>query len=772
MWKVIGTMLQTGTIASMRPVNGSTWAPRLLSDVKLNRVLRRLEEITAVAEQINTTTENALPASISRLHDLAYNLRWRWDAPTRELFVRLDPHLWESSNQNPVLVLQGVGRERLSELAGDASYTAAVDQAAAMLDAYMASDATWFRQEHGDAGGSTIAYFSAEFGLSEALPIYSGGLGVLAGDHLKSASDLGIPLVAVGLLYQQGYFRQQLSESGWQQELYDTNDFGKLPLIPERAPDGTPVVVEVPFPERPVLAQVWRVQVGRVPLFLLDTNLPENRPEDRDITDQLYGGDVETRIRQELVLGIGGYRALKRLGIEPTVCHMNEGHSAFLSLERMCTLMQQRDISFAEARTIVQAGSVFTTHTPVAAGHDYFPPELMHRYLGEITQNLNIPWHEFLALGRHDPNNEGEYFCQTIFALRMSSHANGVSKLHGEVSRDMWRSLYPDTAVDEVPIGHVTNGVHLPSYLSPQMAGLCDRYVGVNWRQGHEPSQLREEFDRVPSEELWQIHTKHRWDLVRVVRQRLRSQLERDRSPEESISGADVLNPDALTIGFARRFATYKRATLLLRDPDRLARVLTNPARPVQVIFAGKAHPRDEGGKELIRRVVELSRQEPFCGRLVFLEDYNIGVARTLVQGVDVWLNNPQRPLEASGTSGMKAAANGVLNLSTLDGWWDEAWAATRDDEAPPGWAIGDSTNYDDKEYQERIEADALYSLLEREVAPLYYDRDGDGLPRRWIERMKAAMYTVSPVYNTDRMLREYAERYYLPAIDSYRQKR
>lgn len=725
-----------------------------------------------MAEQIRTTTENALPASISRLQDLAYNLRWRWDALTRELFARLDLSLWESSNQNPVLVLQSVGQERLNEAAGDEEYTAAVDQAAAMLDAYMASDATWFRQEHGDAGGSTIAYFSAEFGLSEALPIYSGGLGVLAGDHLKSASDLGIPLVAVGLLYQQGYFRQQLSESGWQQELYDTNDFGKLPLVPERAPDGTPVVVEVPFPERPVLAKVWRVQVGRVPLFLLDTNLIENGPDDRDITDQLYGGDVETRIRQELVLGIGGYRALERLGIEPTVCHMNEGHSAFLSLERMCTLMQQRGISFADARTIVQAGSVFTTHTPVAAGHDYFPPELMHRYLGQFTQNLDIPWREFLALGRHDPNNEGEYFCQTIFALRMSSYANGVSKLHGEVSRDMWKSLYPDTAVDEVPIGHVTNGVHLLSYLSPQLAGLCEQYLGENWRQGHTVSQLREEFDRVPSEELWQIHTKHRWDLVRVVRQRLRSQLERDHSSEESSNGADVLNPDALTIGFARRFATYKRATLLLRDPDRLARILTNPARPVQVVFAGKAHPRDEGGKELIRRVVELSRQEPFRGRLVFLEDYSIGVARTFVQGVDVWLNNPQRPLEASGTSGMKAAANGVLNVSTLDGWWDEAWAATRDDDAPPGWAIGDSTSYDDKEYQERVEADALYSLLEREVAPLYYDRDGDGLPRRWIERMKAAMYTVSPVYNTDRMLREYAERYYLPAIDSYRQMR
>ncbi|MBA2364049.1 MAG: alpha-glucan family phosphorylase [Chloroflexia bacterium] len=722
-----------------------------------------------MTEQTRTTAASALPASIGQLQDLAYNLRWRWDAPTRNLFARLDPLLWENSNQNPALLLQTVDPARLQEVAADAEYSADVANAVAELDVYMASDATWFRQAHGDAGGSLIAYFSAEFGLTEALPIYSGGLGVLAGDHLKSASDLGIPLVAVGLLYQQGYFRQQLSETGWQQELYDTNDFEKLPLVPQRGPDGAPVVVEVPFPDRPVLAQVWRVQVGRVPLYLLDTNFSDNRPEDRDITDQLYGGDVETRIRQELVLGIGGYRALEQLGIQPTVCHMNEGHSAFLSLERVRTVMQQRGIAFAEAQTIVQAGSVFTTHTPVAAGHDYFPPELMDRYLGPFIQELDIARKDFLALGRHDPNNEGEYFCQTIFALRMSQYANGVSKLHGEVSRDMWKDLYPDTAVNDVPVGHVTNGVHLLSYVSPQIDALCDQYLGANWRHGRSVSQLREEFDRVPSDELWQVHTKHRWDLVRVVHHRLRTQLERDHSQEESSAGADVLNPDALTIGFARRFATYKRATLLLRDPDRLARILTSPVRPTQVVFAGKAHPRDEGGKELIRRVVELSRQEPFRGRLVFLEDYNIGVARTLVQGVDVWLNNPQRPFEASGTSGMKAAANGVLNVSTLDGWWDEAWAATRDDAAPPGWAIGDGSTYDD---QEKVEADALYNLLEREVIPLYYDRDGDGLPRRWIERMKSAMYTISPVYNTDRMLCEYAERYYLPAIDSYGQAR
>jgi starch phosphorylase len=711
-----------------------------------------------------------MPRELARLRELALNLRWTWNQPASNLFARLDPELWESTNHNPVLLLATVDRAKLTAAAQDRTYLADLDLALQDLEAYMSDEDTWFRREHGEERDTLIAYFSAEYGLTEALPIYSGGLGVLAGDHLKSASDLGVPLVGVGLLYQQGYFRQYLDEAGWQRESYDTNDFERLPLTLERGADGEPLLVEAPFPGRSVYAQIWRAQVGRVPLYMLDTNVPQNsRPEDRDITDQLYGGDIETRIRQEIVLGIGGYRALELLGLRPSVYHMNEGHNAFLALERVRRLMETRGISFAEAGRLVRASSVFTTHTPVAAGHDYFPPELMDRYLGEYPEQLGIPRAEFLALGRQDPYNDKEYFCQTILALKMSEHSNGVSKLHGAVSRQMWSELYPGRTVDEVPIGYITNGVHMPSFVAPEVERLCERYAGPGWRQEGKET-LRERFERMPPGELWEVRERQRRELVRYARERLQAQWRRRGLPESHVgSAADALNPEVLTIGFARRFATYKRATLLLRDPDRLARILEHPARPVQVVFAGKAHPRDEGGKELIRRIAELSTREPFRGRLVFLEDYNIGVARRLVQGADVWLNNPQRPMEASGTSGMKAGSNGGLNVSTLDGWWDEAWAESGNLPDPPGWAIGHGETYEDKEQQDRVEAEALYDLLEGELAPMFYDRDADGLPRRWIARAKTAIRTISPVYNTDRMLREYTERLYLPAAASSR---
>ncbi|MDP9383369.1 MAG: alpha-glucan family phosphorylase [Chloroflexota bacterium] len=710
------------------------------------------------------TTTYSLPSELTRLRELAYNLRWSWNRPAADLFERIDPALWESTNHNPVLLLSTVDPGRLEAVAQDQTYLADLERASQDLEAYLADDNTWFRREHGDMGDTTIAYFSAEYGLTEALPIYSGGLGVLAADHLKSASDLGVPLVAIGLMYQHGYFRQYLDEGGWQRESYDVNDFEKLPLTLQRDADGNPLLVESPFSDRPVYAHVWRAQVGRVPLYLLDTNVSENRPEDRAITDQLYGGDIETRMRQEIVLGIGGYRALELLGVQPSVYHMNEGHNAFLALERVRSLMESRGLQFVEARRIAAESSVFTTHTPVAAGHDYFPPELVDRYLTEYREQLGLTRAEFFALGRHEPGNDQEYFCQTILALKMSTHNNGVSELHGHVSRQMWQDLYPGTTVDEVPIGHITNGVHMPSFVAPAVDALCERHVGSGWRQ-ESPQALRERFERIPAADLWEIRTRQRKDLVAYARERLRAQLERRGvSASEVRSAADALDPDSLTIGFARRFATYKRATLLLRDPERLASILSNADRPVQLVFAGKAHPRDEGGKELIRRIVEMSRQEPFLGRLVFLEDYNIGVARRLVQGADVWLNNPLRPMEASGTSGMKAAANGVLNLSTLDGWWAEAWAASGTLPNPPGWAIGQGETYEDKELQDRLEAEALYDLLESGVVPLFYERDEQGLPQRWVERMKSAIYTVSPVYNTDRMLREYTEDFYLPA--------
>ncbi len=693
----------------------------------------------------------ALPARLARLKDLALNLRWAWHPDTVALFRRLDEDGWEGSYHNPVLTVQRLDRDRLKAAANDPDFLAHLDRVAADLDAYLAGDGAWFGEAHGREAAGLVAYFSMEFGLTECLPTYSGGLGVLAGDHLKSASDLGVPLVGVGLFYRRGYFRQVLDESGWQHDRDEDNDPARLPMAPALGSDGTPLTIELPFPGRTVAARVWRLRVGRVDLYLLDTDAPENAPEDRALTDRLYGGDVETRIQQEIVLAFGGCRALDALGIAPAVYHMNEGHAAFLSLERARRLMEETGLPFAEVRATVARGLVFTTHTPVAAGHDYFPPELMARYLGDYAGTLGLSLHDLLALGRKHPDDAGEYFCQTILALRMAGRSNGVSKLHGAVSRRMWRDLWPGTPEDEAPIGHVTNGVHLPSW---RAEGLAD--------EGTEAAPAR-----LTDGELWAARGRGRAALVQFARRRLRDQGLRHGlwDPAAGEAGAR-LDPAALTIGFARRFATYKRATLLLRDPERLARILTHPERPVQIIFAGKAHPRDDGGKALIQRIVELSRGGLFGGRLVFLEGYDIAVARALVQGADVWLNNPQRPYEASGTSGMKAAANGVLNVSTLDGWWAEAWEeGMGEDGRAVGWAIGRGEQYEDPEHGARVEAEALYELLEREVVPAFYERDAEGVPQRWVARMRASMAQVPAFFNTDRMVREYTEHFYLPAL-------
>jgi starch phosphorylase len=704
-------------------------------------------------------------------------------------------------------MLGTIDQAQLEAAAADEGFLAHLDRVARDFDVYtsarpvlssveglstdLAGESTWFRRAHGATDGPLVAYFSAEFGLTECLSIFAGGLGVLAGDHLKSASDLGLPLVGVGLLYQQGYFRQYLNEAGWQQEVYEDNDFHNLPLTLERQADGQPLTVEVAYPGRQVVAQVWRAQVGRVSLYLLDTNIPANRPEDRDITDQLYGGDLEMRIQQEIMLGIGGYRALEAIGLEPTAYHMNEGHSAFLALERVRRLMETQDLSFVEAREAASAGLVFTTHTPVPAGQDYFPPDLMDRYFGDYARNpsgrasgrgLGLSRQEFLALGRQDPNNSSEPFCMTILALRLAAYSNGVSRLHGQVTRQMWQGLWPGVPEDEIPIGHVTNGVHFRSWISHEMDQLYDRYLGPRWREEPADQGIWQRAEHIPAEELWRTHERRRERLVAFVRRRLRAQLERRGVPPAEIEAAtETLDPEALTIGFARRFAPYKRATLLLRDPERLARILNDPGRPVQIIFAGKAHPRDDAGKELIRQVVSLARQERFRRRIVFLEDYDMAVARYLVQGADVWLNTPRRPREASGTSGMKATANGVLNLSTLDGWWNEAWSdfgcrnadcgfgQPLQSEIPFGWAIGRGETYDDPDYQDQVEAEALYHLLEQDVVPTFYDRGADGLPRRWIARMKASIGALCHFFNTHRMVREYTERFYLPAAARYR---
>jgi starch phosphorylase len=705
----------------------------------------------------------SLPPAIEALRPIAYNLRWCWSHDSIGLFRGLDRDLWERCGHNPVLLLGAIEQEKLEAVAKDEAFVGHLQSVKASLDRYLQNEGTWFRRLYGTRSDKPlVAYFCAEFGLTECLSIFAGGLGILAGDHLKSASDLGAPVIGVGLLYQQGYFRQYLSQSGWQQEAYEDNDFHNLPLGIGRGADGNPVMVEVNLGGRPVFAQVWRADVGRVPLFLLDTNVPANaRQEDRKLTDQLYGGDREMRIRQEILLGIGGYRALQAAGLRPTVYHMNEGHSAFLALEHLSHLMETHRLSFAEARELASASLVFTTHTPVEAGHDYFSPELMDRYFSGMARKLGLSQGEFFELGR--ANGSGE-FCMTVLALHLASRSNGVSKLHGEVSRRMWQSLWPNVPVNDIPIRYVTNGVHFRSWVSMELNQLYDRYIGPNW---HGDAWKR--VNSIPAEELWRTHERRRERLVGWARARVRDQRTRRSAPPREIEAADeVLDPDALTIGFARRFATYKRATLILHDLNRLRRVLADAQRPVQLIFAGKAHPQDTAGKELIRQLVDLSRDPELGRRVVFLEDYDMSVARYLVQGVDVWLNTPLRPNEASGTSGMKAAVNGVLNLSIPDGWWDEVWHDPNNPRSI-GWAIGDGEAYQDLAYQDQVEAEALYDLLEKDVIPTFYERGPDRVPRRWVERMKASIASLCPFVNTHRMVGDYVEGYYVPAHDTFR---
>ncbi len=716
------------------------------------------------------TVSPSLPVALEGLRPLAHNLRWAWNHEAIELFRRLDSDLWEATGHNPVRMLGTVAQSTLEAAATDEGFLAHLERVSRDFGAYLEGKSTWFGRAYERPEDPLVAYFSAEFGVTECLSIFAGGLGLLAGDHLKSASDLGLPLIGVGLLYQQGYLRQHLNEAGWQQEAYADNDFYTLPLTLELGSDGAPLSVQVAFPGRLATAQIWRAQVGRVVLYLLDTNIPINRPEDRVITDQLYGGDLEMRLKQEMLLGIGGFRACQALGLHPQVYHMNEGHAAFLALEHVRHLIESRGATFDEARAAATAGLIFTTHTAVPAGHDHFPPEMMDRYLSDYARSLGLSRRNFLALGRQDPADDLSTFSMTVLALRMSAYSNGVSRLHGQVSRRMMQAIWPGVPENDIPIGHVTNGVHFRTWISYELNQLYVRYLGPRWMEEPADRAVWQRIERIPTEELWRTHERRRERLTSFARRRLRAQLEQSNASPPEIEAADeVLNPEALTIGFARRFATYKRATLLLRDPDRLLRILTDPQRPVQIIFAGKAHPRDDEGKELIKQIVSLARQEAFRRHLVFLEDYDITVARYLVQGADVWLNTPRRPLEASGTSGMKAMANGALNLSVLDGWWDEAWSMSDPRLTSIGWAIGGRETYRDQAYQDQIEAEALYELLEHDVVPTFYERGANGLPRHWIARMKASIGTLSPFFNTHRMVQEYTERFYLPAATRYR---
>jgi len=710
----------------------------------------------------------SLPEQMKPLLEIAYNLWWIWNSEAVELFRRMDRELWEESYHNPIRLLGAISQNRLEELAEDKSFISHLERIQGDLNRYMKLQ-TWYDREfpEQDHKKCEIAYFSTEFGLHESLPIYSGGLGILSGDHLKSASDMGLPLVGIGLLYRFGYFKQYLNFDGWQQEEYIENHFFRMPFHRVTDKDGNVLKVQVDMPTGPVHIRVWKLQMGRVPLYLLDTDIDENKPEDREITSQLYGGDREMRIRQEIVLGIGGIRVLKALGIDPSVFHINEGHSAFLVLERINQLMKHEKLSFAQAREVVAASSVFTTHTPVPAGNEVFIPELMDKYFEQYYKELGLKKEEFLALGRVNKIDVKENFCMTVLALKMSNHANGVSKLHGTISRSMWNGLWPELPLSEVPITHITNGVHTNTWISYEMAGLFDRYLGSAWKDEPADQSIWQALNQIPDAELWRSHERRRERMVSFARSRLRTQLvRRGASPNEVAVAEEVLDPEALTIGFARRFAGYKRGNLLFRDLPRLKEILSKKNMPVQIIIAGKSHPSDNIGKELIKQIIHIGRDLELRNKIVFLEDYDMNVAHYLVQGADIWLNNPRRPLEASGTSGMKAAVNGVLNVSVLDGWWCEGYNGQN------GWVIGSGEEYQDQVYQDEIESKALYDILEKDVVPIFYDRGHDGLPRGWIRKMKESMQSMCPAFNTNRMIEEYTRKCYCQASKDYEKLR
>jgi starch phosphorylase len=686
----------------------------------------------------------ALHAVRERLSQLALNLWWTWHPEVIEIFRDLDPVAWKAANHNPVAVLQQLGDDALERQVGMLSLESRINFAFRRLQDYLTDDHTWCKQHAARLGVSPIAYLSAEFGLHESLPLYSGGLGILAGDHLKSGSDLGVPIVGIGLFYANGYFRQRVDSGGWQQEDYGSVDLATLPLKHAANADGSTLVVKVRCGEGTMHAAVWMAHVGRLQLVLLDADVAPNSPDMRSLTAQLYGGDEVTRLRQEMLLGIAGLRALGALGIRPQVFHLNEGHSALAILERMRERMEEDGLGFDDAFRETAMQVVFTTHTPVEAGHDRFGMDLIERELGWLRGRLGIDHDRFAGLARTNTRDSREPFCLAVLALKASRYRNGVSNLHGHVARRMWKPLWPAREEGDVPIGHITNGVHAPSWLAPPMRLLYDRHLGPDWPLRQTDQSAWQAVANVDDGELWEVHMLLRRGLVDFVRRRMNS--------------PSVLDPAALTIGFARRFATYKRATLLLSDIDRLARLCGDSRKPVQFVFAGKAHPRDEGGKQLVRHIIELSRDGRFVGRVVFVEDYDINIARHLVQGVDVWLNTPQRPLEASGTSGQKTVLNGGLNLSVLDGWWAEAY------DGDNGFAIGDGVVHADPGVQWRRDAEALYDVLEREVVPLFFAVDAAGLPRRWVQRMKHSIMSLGWRFNANRMVMDYVEKCYLPA--------
>ena len=707
----------------------------------------------------------SIPKELEPLMEITKNFWWCWNQKAINLLRNIDIDNWDKKDHNPIRLLGESSQECFDTMLHDDAAMMNLAEVYDEFKTYMNQE-TWYDSldDSQKTKNEKIAYFSFEYGLHESLPNYSGGLGILSGDHLKSASDLGLPFVAVGLLYRKGYFRQYLNADGWQQEYDIENDFFNLALEKVLDKNGETMKVDVDLPGRKVYAQIWKANVGRIELYYLDANIEENSVEDRDITAQLYGGNLETRIQQEILLGIGGIKALNKLGIKPTIYHMNEGHSAFLSLERMRQLMENNHLDKNAAREVVYSSNVFTTHTPVPAGNDVFPMDMVQKYFSEYVKHIGMTMDEFLRLGRINPNDNKENFCMTVLALNLSAENNGVSLLHGHVSRAMWKDIWKGVPEDELPIDAITNGIHTLSWISFDMQNLLDRYLGPRWRTKPLEHEVWERVQRIPDAELWKTHERRKERLIDFCRTRLKSQITNRGFTKNEIEHADqILSPDALTIGFARRFATYKRGTLLFRDLDRLKKILSNKDKPVQIIFAGKAHPHDNGGKELIREISEICRREDFRDHIVFLEDYDINVARYMVQGVDVWLNNPRRPLEASGTSGMKVPPNGGLNFSVLDGWWDEAY------DAQNGWAIGNREQYSDLEYQDDVESKAIYNVLENEIIPLYYNNRGrDDIPREWVAAMKWSMQTVCPVFSTNRMVADYYNKFYNKASKRY----
>ena len=712
-------------------------------------------------KQFRTTLPDGfnLPKRLTRLSQLAYNLWWTWQPEAARLFGRLDFDLWERLGHNPIRMLREVGRQRLNQAAKNKAYLAAYDKIFAEFDAYMdQTENTWTSRSHPELLGRPVAYFSMEFGLHETLPIYSGGLGVLAGDHLKEASDLGLPIRGIGFMYAQGYFSQRITEDGWQEALNNMLDFNNLPALQVCDEDGNRMTVEVEFPDRTVTLGLWEIRIGRIPLYLLDSNMEGNSAFDRQLTARLYWSDLDRRVMQELLLGVGGVRALRALGYNPSVWHMNEGHAAFLTLERAREYVAGGD-TFEQAMDKTRQQNVFTTHTPVPAGNDEFPLWLIEKYLAALWPELKLTRDQFFDIARHQMP-QGETFSMGILALRNSNGRNAVSELHGDVSRKMWNFLWKDKDPDEVPIKFITNGVHVSNWMARRLRMLLDQYFGKDWIDHLDEADLWNNIDKIPDEALWSVRQHQKRKLASYLRERVRDRWTHGGfHPVQVVSSGVLINPYALTIGFARRFATYKRASLVLTDVERLLDIVNRPNMPVQIIFAGKAHPADEPGKQLIQEVYRQVKRAETGGRLVFVEDYDMNLARYLVQGVDVWMNTPRRPYEASGTSGMKAAVNGALNFSVLDGWWREAYNGRN------GWSIGEDRDLESTSVQDEEDAESLYDTLENQIIPLFYERDAKEISHEWIARMKDSMKTNIPQFSTRRMVKEYVERLYVKAL-------